>query len=90
MRYHPKNPINAFRTLASCLSAMILMLNEKTHLIRDSSTHHPTDFSDLLGWLLNQDLLRCPDSIPPHTRIRMSKPEKYLLKREAIGSDRLP
>jgi hypothetical protein len=90
MRYHPKNPIKAFRTLASCLSAVILLPKEKTHFIRDSSSHHPTNFSDLLRRLLNQDLLCCPNSIPPHTRIGMSEPEKYLFKREAIGSDRLP
>jgi hypothetical protein len=89
-RYHPKNPINAFRTLASCLSVVILMFKEKTHLIRNSSTHHTTDLSNLLGRLLNQDLLRCPNSIPPHTRIGMSEPEKHLFKREAIGSDWLP
>jgi hypothetical protein len=88
MRYHPKNPINAFRTLASCLSAAILMPNVKTHLIRDSSSHHPADFSDLLGWLLNQDLLRCPNSIPPHTGIGMSESEKYLFEGKAIGSNR--
>jgi hypothetical protein len=90
MRYHPKNPINAFLTLASCLSAAILMPNVKTHLIRDSSSHHPTNFSDLLRRLLNQDLLRCPNSIPPHTRIGMSEPEKYLFKRKAIGCNRFP
>ena len=90
MRYHPKNPINAFRTLASCLSAVDLMLDHQTHLIRDSSSHHPTDFPDLFGRLLNQDLLRCPDSIPPHTRIGMSESEKHLFKRKAIRSDRLP